>query len=296
MFPSFIPQEAEKLTEATSINLARQIQSHSILTPLTVEPIETSYVKQGAGNPPILLLHGFDSSVLEFRRLLPLIAENHETWAVDLLGFGFTARNPLMSHTPEAIKTHLYYFWKTLIQQPVILVGASMGGTTAIDFTLTYPDIVSKLVLLSSGGLTKPPALEKLMFPPFDFLATEFLRNLRVRQNISRSAYYDKSLAGEDALICNALHLQCSGWNKALISFTKNGGYGLFGDRLKEITLPTLIIWGENDQILGTKIATEFAKQIPHSKLIWIRECGHVPHLEKPKITANYILEWIETC
>ena len=296
MFSSFIPQQAEKLTEATSINLAKQIQSHSILTPLNREPIETSYVKQGSGNPPMLLLHGFDSSVLEFRRLLPLLAENNQIWAVDLLGFGFTARNPLITYTPEAIKTHLYYFWQTLIQQPVILVGASMGGTTAIDFTLTYPDIVSKLVLLSSGGLTKPPVIGKLMFPPFDFLATEFLRNLRVRHSISRSAYYDKSFANEDALICAALHLKCPGWNKALISFTKNGGYGLFSDRLQEITPPTLIIWGENDQILGTKIAPEFAKQIPHSKLIWIKQCGHVPHLEKPKITSNYILEWTNTC
>jgi pimeloyl-ACP methyl ester carboxylesterase len=296
MFPSFLPPEAKNLTEPTSINLAQQIQSHSIVTPLTGESIETSYVKQGEGNTPMLLLHGFDSSVLEFRRLLPLLSNNREVWAVDLLGFGFTARNPLIPYTPEAIKIHLYYFWKTLIKQPVILLGASMGGTTALDFALTYPQLIRKLVLLDSGGLTKPPPLGKLMFPPFDYLATEFLRNLRVRQSISRSAYYDKSFASKDALICAALHLKCPGWKEALISFTKNGGYGLFGDRLKEISQLTLIIWGENDQILGTKIAAEFVKEIPEGKLIWIKECGHLPHLEKPEITAEYILEWTNTC
>jgi pimeloyl-ACP methyl ester carboxylesterase len=73
-------------------------------------------------------------------------------------------------------------------------------------------------------------------------------------------------------------------------------GYGLFGDRLKEISQLTLIIWGENDQILGTKIAAEFVKEIPEGKLIWIKECGHLPHLEKPEITAEYILEWTNTC
>jgi pimeloyl-ACP methyl ester carboxylesterase len=69
-------------------------------------------VHQGKGGTPILLLHGFDSSVLEFRRLLPLLATENETWAVDLLGFGFTDRIAGIPFSPSAIKTHLYYFWK----------------------------------------------------------------------------------------------------------------------------------------------------------------------------------------
>lgn len=110
--------------------------SSDIATPLTNQPVATTYVKQGSGGTPILLIHGFDSSVLEFRRLLPLLSGDNETWAVDLLGFGFTDRlSGIASYSPTAIKTHLYYFWKSLINQPVILVGASMGGATAIDFT-----------------------------------------------------------------------------------------------------------------------------------------------------------------
>lgn len=292
MFPEFISQKAHKLTEATSINTVKQIQSQSISTPLSPQSILTTYIKKGSGNDPLLLLHGFDSSVLEFRRLLAAMPENKEIWAVDLLGFGFTERQLNLAYNPETIKTHLYHFWKTVIQKPVILVGASMGGTTAIDFTLTYTDVVKKLVLLDSGGLTKPPVMGKLMFPPLDYLATEFLRNLKVRQAISQNAYYDKSFANEDALICAALHLECPGWSKSLISFTKNGGYGTYEDRLGKIKQDTLIIWGENDKILGTKPAQKFQEKIPHSQLKWISECGHVPHLEKPKITADYILEF----
>ncbi|MFM6472321.1 MAG: alpha/beta fold hydrolase, partial [Dolichospermum sp.] len=92
------------------------------------------------GGTPILLIHGFDSSVLEYRQILPLLAENNQVWAVDLLGFGFTDRLPGITYSPESIKTHLFCFWQTLINRPVILVGASMGGATAIDFTLTYPE------------------------------------------------------------------------------------------------------------------------------------------------------------
>lgn len=292
MFPSFIPPEANNLTESASIALTKQIKLASVSTTLNAEAINTAYVRQGVGNPPILLIHGFDSSLLEFRRLLPLLAGRRETWAVDLLGFGFSDRNLNIPLNPENIKTHLYYFWKSLIAQPVVLVGASMGGAAALDLTLTYPEVVEKLVLIDSAGMARPPAVGKFMFPPLDYFATEFLRNPKVRRSISRGAYYDRSLATIDAQECAALHLKCPNWNQALISFTKSGGYGSFAKQIATIQQPTLIIWGRQDKILGTKDAATFDRLIPHSKLVWIENCGHVPHLEKPQLTAREILQF----
>lgn len=294
MFPSFISPDANNLTESTSIELVKNISLEPILTALSPNPIPTTYVQQGQKNTPILLLHGFDSSLLEFRRLLPLLATTNETWAVDLLGFGFTQRPTDISFGIDTIKTHLYYFWKTYISKPVILVGASMGGATAIDFALAYPEAVAKLILIDSAGLTKQPIVGKFMFPPLDYLATEFLRQPKIRKNISQAAYYDKSFASLDAQTCAALHLKCEGWNRALIAFTKSGAYGSFLPRLKEIQQQTLIIWGKEDRILGTKDAEKFKKAISNSHLVWIDQCGHVPHLEKPQITAEAIDSFME--
>jgi len=294
MFPSYIPDQASNLTEATSIALTKQIQQIDISTPLSEEDIATTYVCQGESNAPILLIHGFDSSLLEFRRLLPILAAQHSTYALDLLGFGFTQRNLAIPLNPENIKTHLYHFWQTVIKQPVILAGASMGGAAAIDFTLTYPDAVSKLVLLDSAGLAKQPAIGKFMFSPIDTFATEFLRNPKIRQSISRAAYFDKSFASPDAQTCAGLHLQCANWNKSLIAFTKSGGYGSFINRLSAIQQPTLIIWGKQDKILGIKDASKFKQAIPNSLLVWIDNCGHVPHLEQPDLTATKILDWLD--
>jgi len=167
-----------------------------------------------------------------------------------------------------------------------------MGGATAIDLTLSYPEIIEKLILLDSGGLIKQPIISKFIIPPLDYFATEFLKNLKVRQSISKTAYFNPNFATEDALQCSALHLLCNNWNKALISFTKSGGYGSFSHQLKNIKKPTLIIWGENDKILGIKSANKFQEMIPHSKLIWVKNCGHVPHLEQSEITANHILDF----
>ena len=293
MFPSYIPAESTALTEATSIALARKIKLASIPTPLSEEDVATTYIHQGEGNTPILLIHGFDSSLLEFRRLIPLMAQKQSIWAVDLLGFGFSQRNLDIPLNPENVKTHLYHFWKTLIKQPVILAGASMGGAAAIDFTLTHPEAVDKLVLLDSAGLAKQPAIGKFMFPPLDYFATEFLRSPKIRQSISQAAYFDKSFASLDAQACAALHLKCPDWNKSLIAFTKSGGYGSFANQISDIQKETLIIWGRQDNILGTKDAGKFAKAIPNSKLVWIDNCGHVPHLEQPQLTAQTISEFL---
>jgi pimeloyl-ACP methyl ester carboxylesterase len=290
MIPDFLPAEAAQLTEATSIALIRHLQRTPILTPLSPAPIATAFVQQGNGGSPIVLLHGFDSSVLEFRRLLPLLSTQTKTWLVDLLGFGFTDRPSDTAFDPLAIKTHLYYTWKTLINQPVVLVGASMGGAAAIDFSLTYPDAVKQLVLIGSAGFAKGPALSRFLFPPLGYLATQFLRSPKVRRSVSLQAYLDPSFVSVDAELCAALHLQLPRWHNALIAFTKSGGYNFLSDRIPQIQQPTLILWGESDRILGTADAERFRTAISHSQLIWIPQSGHVPHLEQPQITAQHIL------
>ncbi|MCU0525294.1 MAG: alpha/beta hydrolase [Elainella sp. Prado103] len=313
MTTRFLSLPLDRLTEATSIALAQQIQLAEVQTPLSPVPITTALVHcdgacDGACDgdnasvstaqtadeqTPIVMLHGFDSSVFEFRRLLPLLAATHPVWAIDLLGFGFTDRSIDLAFSPAAIKTHLYYTWKTLIGKPMVLVGASMGGAAAIDFALSYPEAVQQLVLIDSAGFTAGPALGKYLIAPLGYLATAFLRNLKVRQNISLKAYHDPSFASPDALSCAALHLDRIGWRQALIAFTRSGGYGSFQQQLPQLRMPTLIVWGRCDRILGTTDAERFQQAIPNSQLVWIEACGHVPHLESPQTTANRILEFI---
>ncbi|AFZ48331.1 alpha/beta hydrolase fold protein [Cyanobacterium stanieri PCC 7202] len=293
MFSPKISQSAQQLTELSSQELFAKIRFVNIPTSLSSSDIVSSYAVEGDSETPIVLLHGFDSSLLEYRRLFPLLRQEYQVWAVDLLGFGFTERKAEESFSPDTIKAHLYDFWSKMIAKPMILVGASMGGASAIDFCLSYPEAVDRLILLDSGGLTKKPMMSKFLFPPLGFLATEFLRNLKVRQSISETAYCDRTYASEDALRCAALHLDCDNWSKALISFTKSGGYGSFAPHLGNIQAPTLILWGKQDKILGTKPAEKFAEMIPQSKLIWIDNCGHVPHLEQSQITAEHILGFL---
>lgn len=297
MLPDFLPPSVAELTEPSSIQMAHAIQRQLIDTTLCLSPIQTTFTHQGnsSEHAPMLLLHGFDSSVLEFRRLLPLLTSaQQEVWAIDLLGFGFTDRPTNLPITPEAIKTHLYSSWKTLIERPIVLVGASMGGAAAIDLALTYPDIVKALILLDGAVFSGGPTLGKFLFPPLDYWAVNYLRQPGVRDRISRTAYANPAFASADAAVCAALHLDCPGWHRAMISFTKSGGYGFSTEQVAPVKVPTLILWGQNDRILGTANAERLHQTIEDSELVWLDNCGHVPHLEKPDLTAQQMIRFIQ--
>ncbi len=284
------------LTEQTSLDCWRQMRRCSLEIAAEYSPfpvsINTNYVDQGQGTP-ILFLHGFDSSLLEFRRLLPLLSPHFRAIAIDLLGFGFTERSRIFPPTPENIKTHIDQFWRQMIQEPMIIVGVSMGGAVALDYCLSFPERVQRLILIDSAGLANQPFANRLMFPPLDRWLTGFLANPKVRQKISQTAYYNKDFASEDARLCASSHLTCPGWSEALISFTKSGGYGSFAEQLKQIILPSLIIWGKQDKILGTKAANKFQGLLPNSQLVWLDCCGHVPHLEQAEATAETIHQYL---
>ncbi len=294
-----LPEAAAGLTEATSVAIAQQIQW--VRVALSEDLVQTgslltSYVCQQESlseGAPLLLLPGFDSSLLEFRRLAPLLAASYQVYAMDLAGFGFCDRTVLSSVNPALVKQHLKAFCEQVIKEPVVLVGASMGGGVAIDFATSYPEMVSQLVLIDAVGFAAASGPGKLMVRPFDKWATDFLRSAWVRRKISERAYYSKAFVTLDAEICASLHVLMPNWSKALISFTKSGGYNFLKERIAQIDRETLVLWGRQDQILGTKDAARFERTLKDGKLIWIEDCGHVPHLEQAKITAEHIANFL---
>ena len=290
-----LPEAVAGLTEETSVAIAQQIQWVDLELPTDLVAnglLATSYVCEGAGMP-VVLLPGFDSSLLEFRRLVPLLSKSYRVYAMDLAGFGFCDRTVLKSVNPTLVKQHLKAFCEQVIKEPIVLVGASMGGGVAIDFATSYPETVMKLVLIDPVGFVTSSGPGRLMVPPLDKWATDFLRNAWVRRKISEKAYYNKAFVTPDAEICASLHVQMPEWAKGLISFTKSGGYNFLKDKIGLVSQETLVLWGRQDRILGTKDASRFEQILSNGKLIWIENCGHVPHLEQAQITTAHIVNFL---
>ena len=103
-------------------------------------------VVMGGKGPPILLLHGFDSSFLEFRRIYKSLKRNFQVIIPDLLGFGFSPRCATNEYNSSKIISHLIDLLKTLkITKNLKIIGASMGGSTALKLAYEIPDSIDKL-------------------------------------------------------------------------------------------------------------------------------------------------------
>ena len=135
--PAFIPQQIDEIGDEQALRLASTMQRCRIDVP-SIGPVDTAFTEHGSRSdrPPIVLLHGFDGSLLEFRRLIPeLEAANLHTFAIDLAGWGFTCSKlfdaqPDLQLGPQQKSDHLYEFWKTKVR----LTSCSNNAAYALPF------------------------------------------------------------------------------------------------------------------------------------------------------------------
>jgi pimeloyl-ACP methyl ester carboxylesterase len=209
---------------------------------------------------------------------------------VDLFGSGFTEYVPTLAVNPQTIRQHLLSVVEISIGQPVMLVGASLGGAVAIDFALNYPNWVRSLVLIDSVGFSGSFPVGQFLPHPLIELGANWL-HFRKQAALSAALAFpmiDPTLV--DALRCSLLHHEMPGWKAAIASFTQSGGYANLSDRIAQVNHPTLILWGEADDVLGTDDATKFEQAISGSQLLWIPEACHVHHFDRPQSVAAHML------
>ncbi|MBD1872253.1 alpha/beta hydrolase [Nodosilinea sp. FACHB-131] len=301
MLAHFLPPSTSEIQDVEAVALLQQIQRRVVQVPVrqSTTAITTAYAHYPPDSPtpvldtiPILLLHGFDSSLLEFRRLLPLLTHRHETWAIDLLGSGFTEYTATLAVNAQTIQQHLFNVVKDWVGQPVTLVGASLGGAVAIDFALHYPSWVRSLILIDIVGFSGSFPIGQFLPSPLIELGADWLyfRKHAALAAASALPIWDASLM--DALRCSLLHQEMPGWRHAIASFTQSGGYANLSNAIAQVIHPTLILWGKADDVLGTVDATRFEQAIAGSQLVWVEGAGHVPHFDQPQVVADHLLSF----
>jgi len=241
-------------------------------------------IRIGTG-PPVLLLHGFDSCGLEFRRLAPLLASDHTLLIPDLHGFGFSPRpQPEQGrYGPEAVLQHLEALLDHLPQdQPLGLIGASMGGAVAMELARRQPKRIARLLLLAPAGLDGRPTPVP---PGLDRLGVWFLSRPGVRRGLCRQAFADPERSVGDAeLQIASLQLQVPGWGPSLAAFARSGGFAGCGSPLP--SQPLHVLWGKNDRILRPP-QRRAAMALLGERLEEVTDCGHLPHLDQPQLVAR---------
>ena len=243
----------------------------------------------GGDGPPLLCIHGFDSSFLEFRRIYPSLKNKFKLIIPDLLGFGFSPRNSNLKYNSENIILNLNdIIHKLKITQKINIIGASMGGSVAFSLTKKIKEDINKIILLSPAGLfTKPKKIPR----PFNQMGAAFLGLPIVRKNLCRQAFAspDQSVGVAEQQIAS-IHLGCKGWRNSLACFAKSGGFGGTYEKFNDLEIKT--ICGENDKILGIDELIKFQK-INNLNLVKLKNCGHLPHLDLPQLTEKMIEDFL---
>jgi pimeloyl-ACP methyl ester carboxylesterase len=242
----------------------------------------------GGKGQPILLLHGFDSSFLEFRRVYQSLKRNFQVIIPDLLGFGFSPRCASVEYNSSKIISHLIDIIETLqITNNLKIIGASMGGSTALKLSFEMPNLIDKILLLSPAGLFGEP--KKIPFP-LNQIGASFLGSPQVRKSLCRQAFaYPDKCVGEMEEQIASIHLGCKGWRNSLASFAKSGGFA--GTHKYVQNIPIKTICGENDRILGKKEIKNI-KNIEKLNVVGLQNCGHLPHLDLPSLTVKIIQDY----
>jgi len=241
----------------------------------------------GSGKP-LLFLHGFDSSFLEFRRIYPFLKNKFQLIIPDLLGFGFTPRVASNEYNPRKIISNLIDIINTLtLKNKLMLVGASMGGSVAINLAKEIPDLIDKIILLSPAGFF---GQSKIIPFPLNQIGATFLGLPQVRKSLCRQAfaYPDKSVGSMEEQIAS-IHLGCHGWRNSLASFAKSGGFAGTHKYIQNIPIKTLC--GENDRILGKKEIKNIRK-IEKLNFVGLQNCGHLPHIDLPSLSSKIIQDY----
>ncbi|XP_030514702.1 uncharacterized hydrolase YugF isoform X2 [Rhodamnia argentea] len=294
-FPPFLPKEVENIKDSYARKLASRIErlpvnfSDNCIMSSCVKPLV-----KGETNP-VVLLHGFDSSCLEWRYTYPLLEDaGLETWAIDILGWGFSDLEQLPACNVANKCNHFYQLWKSYIKRPMILVGPSLGAAIAIDFAVIHPEAVEKLVLIDASVYAEGTGDMANLPRAIAYAGVSILKSFPLRFYVNVLAFSGLPLSTNlDWTNVGRLHCRYPWWEDASVDFMLSGGYNVT-DQINQVKQRALIIWGEDDIIVSNKFAVRLHDELPNSILRQIPDCGHLPHVEKPNIVANLIADFVQ--
>ncbi|MBW4651147.1 MAG: alpha/beta fold hydrolase [Kastovskya adunca ATA6-11-RM4] len=270
------------------------------------------YVKAGdrtPERPPLLLIHGFGASTDHWRKNIAELQNEFEVWAIDLLGFGRSAK-PDWQYGGDLWRDQLYDFITEVIGQPTVLAGNSLGGYSALCVAAQRPDAVAGLVLLNSAGPftdakvpnQQPNPLQKLVSdlsrsillqPWASFLLFQYLRQRWVIRNTLEKVYFDQR-AITDQLVEEIYLPSCdAGAATVFASVFKTPQGEKIDVLLKKLTCPLLLLWGEADPWMNAKErGAKFRQYYPQLTEHYL-QAGHCPHDEVPEQVNAALREWV---
>jgi 2-hydroxy-6-oxonona-2,4-dienedioate hydrolase len=267
-----------------------------------IDGVETRYYIAGEG-PPLMLVHGGGVSADSWIRNLPELARHFTVVVPDTLGHGFTDAGALDGGPPQPhMVRHLCALADHLGWQRFSVCGSSYGAQLAILTYFALPDRVAHLVLISSASATLSEAELKVSLDAAyrngsSAIFDPTYENCRAR--MARINYSDHAVPPEVLLMqLNIYSRPNAGRNydlvmKGLMRLVECRPYRV-AERFAEIAIPTLLVWGKDDQRVLMSRAIDAARAMPLGRLVALEGCRHEPHMEHPEKFNALVQEFLQ--
>jgi 2-hydroxy-6-oxonona-2,4-dienedioate hydrolase len=233
------------------------------------------YVEVGAGEP-LILLHGLFGALSNFSDLIEKFRHTHKVVVPLLPLFDLD----LLHTSVKGLAKYVQQFIDHKGYDQIHLLGNSLGGHVGLVYILSHPEKIKTLTLTGSSGL-----FENAMGDSYPKRGDyEYIKAK------TAATFYDPAVATKE-LVDEVFEITNSRIKVIkIIALAKSAIRNNLGEELGQIKVPTLLIWGKNDNVTPPFVAEEFHKLIPNSELAFIDKCGHAPMMEVPN-EFNDVLE-----
>ncbi|MBN3951780.1 MAG: alpha/beta fold hydrolase [Nostoc sp.] len=282
------------------------------------------YVRAGekqSQRPPLLLVHGFGASTDHWRKNITGLSQDFEVFAIDLLGFGRSAK-PKLQYSGDLWRDQLHDFITEVIGQKAVLAGNSLGGYAGLCVAAQRPDSAAGLVLLNSAGpfsesqpTSEPEALQSEIQPPkqtsslqtllgdsvkwilqqplAQFLLFQYVRQRWVIRQTLEKVYLDKSAITDQLVEEISRPAFDSGALDVFVSVFSTPQGEKVDLLLKQLTCPLLMLWGEADPWMNARERSQKFRQYYPELTEHFLTAGHCPHDEVPDRVNQLLGDWV---
>ena len=264
--------------------------------------IRINYYEAGQG-PPVMLLHGFGASAYSWRFLAPELAKDHRVFTIDLKGYGLSDKPEDGKYAVSDQADLVAAFIRTRDLHDLVVVGHSMGGGVTL---MTYfkvredaPALIKKLVLIDSAGYPQkmPWFIRFAQIPLVNSVGTRLLSPRFATGLVLRKCYYHKDRITEEQIDTYAYYGSLPGAREAVVATAQQivpDDIEAVTAQYKTISVPVLIIWGADDEVVPLAVGKNFKRDIPGSELVILPECGHIPLEEEAAETTRIVKEFLK--
>jgi pimeloyl-ACP methyl ester carboxylesterase len=256
------------------------------------------YQEKGTGRA-LVLIHGNNSSAYSWRDVFDELAKDFRVVALDLKGFGFTAK-PAGDYRVETQAALVMRLLDQLKIERATLCGSSMGGAVALTAAINYPERVDALILVDSsafnevsGGASLAPAYLRWPYIGGAVTALALTSDSLVREGL-RKSFYDGSKVTEERVAAYYRPLRTRGGQRAARLVRDQRDYTQIENSLDKIRQPALLIWGAQDRLNILEDGKRLHAKLAGSQLVVFDNCGHLPQEEMPERFAREVTKFMK--